>query len=1076
MQPFGRSIRFGTAMVAVLAGGTQVLLAQGVTSAAVQGRITSETRGSVENAIVVLTNTTNGARQQTTSKGAGRYNFENATPGGPYTIEVRAIGFQAATKTGVMLTLGQKYTQDFELKQQVVTLEELTVIAATNPLINSGRTGAAQTVSDTTIQRLPLLGRNFTSLLATSPQVMSGSSIGGQNNRFNTILIDGGVNNDIFGLSTGGTPGGSAGAKPISLEALQEFQILTAPFDIRQGSFSGGLVNGVTKSGTNEFHGSFFTYFQRPELVGADTGRARLTPQQAFDIKQYGGTLGGPIIKNKLHFFASADVQSSQRAFFGPEAREPSTGISEAFANRVQQIILDKYGFDPGGVTPPANLDRPDKNLFGKLTWQAGGSSQLELSYNYVSAGLDNFNRSARNDQTRDGWQLSNSGFRIANTTNTGRAKFTSLLGSKSLEVLLGYQTIRDARKIPNAVPLIMVEDNTGFFLAAGGERFSHGNELDQDNIEATANLTFGVGGNHQITIGTHNEFFKFRNLFANNRFSTWSFGDADSLEAGLARRYEVQVELRPDGFTSRFNVKQFGGYIQDVWNTSDRLTLTGGLRLDVPYTDKPVQNPLTQLVDTLGVNTGDFPNGNMMVSPRLGFNWDPFGNGNTIVRGGVGLFSGRPPYVWMSNAFTGTGLEQSTLTCTAVGSIPTFTVDVNNLPTTCAGSTTGASIPAATVVYFDKDFKFQQSLKYALGIDKRLWGGVVATFDFLHTEAKNQMYQTDDNVLLGAINGEGRQLYAAPIATASPSNTTACTATNQAICTKRLKKTGPNVAQVVHHLNKSADRSTLWSVQLQKSFESGLSFSGSYTHAKVEDLMTLGSSVATSNLRNTPLVGTLDNRELSRSAFDIPHKIALSGSANLPFGIRASMIYTARAGTPYAYVYNSDANGDGNIQNDLFYVPRDQGDIVLTVPTGSTAQAEWDKLNNYIVSEPCLREQRGRIMERGSCRNPWQKFLDLRLGKVIPTLSGQSLEITADVFNFLNLVNKDWGINRETNFFEQVTGWLTMSATQYDTRGTATPSDDRGVYTVPTAMPALNRALVESSRWRIQLGGKYIF
>ncbi|HEU5219371.1 MAG TPA: carboxypeptidase regulatory-like domain-containing protein, partial [Gemmatimonadales bacterium] len=335
MQPIGRAVRWGMAAVALLLVGAQGLAGQGITSAAIQGRITAESRGNVQGAIVVLTNTANGAKQQTTTNAAGRYNLENATPGGPYTIDVRAIGFQAASKTGIMLALGQRYVQDFELKQQVVTLEELTVVAATNPLINSGRTGAAQTVTDTSIQRLPLLGRNFTSLLATSPQVLSGSSIGGQNNRFNTILIDGGVNNDIFGLSGGGTPGGSAGAKPISLEALQEFQILAAPFDIRQGSFSGGLVNGVTKSGTNEIHGSFFTYFQRPELVGADTGRAKLTAAQAFDIKQYGGTVGGPIIKNKLHFFGSADIQSSQQAFFGPEAKEPSTGISEAFATKV---------------------------------------------------------------------------------------------------------------------------------------------------------------------------------------------------------------------------------------------------------------------------------------------------------------------------------------------------------------------------------------------------------------------------------------------------------------------------------------------------------------------------------------------------------------------------------------------------------------------------------------------------------------------------------------------------------------------------------------------------------------------
>jgi hypothetical protein len=276
-------------------------------------------------------------------------------------------------------------------------------------------------------------------------------------------------------------------------------------------------------------------------------------------------------------------------------------------------------------------------------------------------------------------------------------------------------------------------------------------------------------------------------------------------------------------------------------------------------------------------------------------------------------------------------------------------------------------------------------------------------------------------------------------------------------------------VLQVIRHLNRSADRSTLWTAQLQKSFESGLSFSASYTHAKVEDLISLGSSIASSNLRFTPLVGTLDDRELSRSGFDIPHKIALSGSANLPFGIRASMIFTARAGSPNAYVYSNDANGDGIIGNDLFYVPADQSDITLAAP------ADWDRLNAFIVSEQCLRDQRGGIMERGSCRNPWQKFVDLRIGKVIPTLSGQALEITADVFNFLNLVNKDWGINRETSAFEQV-NLLTMSTSAYDTRGTATQSDDRGVYVVPSALPALRRASVGASRWRIQLGGKYTF
>jgi hypothetical protein len=194
-----------------------------------------------------------------------------------------------------------------------------------------------------------------------------------------------------------------------------------------------------------------------------------------------------------------------------------------------------------------------------------------------------------------------------------------------------------------------------------------------------------------------------------------------------------------------------------------------------------------------------------------------------------------------------------------------------------------------------------------------------------------------------------------------------------------------------------------------------------------------------------------------------VPHFIALNGSANLPFGVQLSAVYTARAGTPYAYVYSNDANGDGNITNDLFYVPRDANDISLATP------ADWDRLNAFIVSEKCLREQRGRIMQRGSCRNPWQKFLDMRLAKVIPTLGGQSFQVTADIFNFLNLLNSDWGLARSTAGFEQV-NLLTMSTTAYDL------VKDRGVYTVPSVMPPLRRVSVGSSRWRIQLGGKYSF
>jgi hypothetical protein len=468
-----------------------------------------------------------------------------------------------------------------------------------------------------------------------------------------------------------------------------------------------------------------------------------------------------------------------------------------------------------------------------------------------------------------------------------------------------------------------------------------------------------------------------------------------------------------------------------------------------VPFNDKPVQNP-DLLASVLKVNTAAYPSGNVLVSPRFGFNYDVTGEGSTIVRGGAGIFSGRPPYVWMSNAFTNTGREQVTLICSG-NSVPTFTVDAGNLPTTCA--TGGApSPPASSVNYFDPKFRFQQAVKYSLGIDQQLGWGVVGTLDFLYTGARNQLYFLDENVREEGANGEGRMMYGLP--------NQAGTAIVRSIPTTAFR-------QVIRHENRSRDYSWLVTGQLQKRFSGGVEFNVAYTRSETKDLMSLGSSTAGSNLLNTPLIGTQREREMQTSAFHIPHKITVSGSFGLPFGLGASVIYSGRSGSGYAYVVNGDANGDGMSTNDMVYVPRDPSEISLQ------NAADWDVLNAFIVSEKCLRDQRGRIMARNSCRNPWVSFVDLRFTKYIPTLSGQALELSADVFNLLNLIDGDWGLVRETNLFEQRT---LLNLVGYDTRGTPTTADDRGRYTLSTNNFFRERVQVGSSRWRMQIGAKYLF
>ncbi|HEV8265005.1 MAG TPA: TonB-dependent receptor [Gemmatimonadales bacterium] len=1049
------SARWGAAALALaLLAPVRPAAAQGVTSGAIVGTITDDAGAGVPNAVLTLRNGSTGQRYSGQSRADGRFYFENVQVGGPYVLEARALGFTPNRSDPFTLRLGERSVQDLTLQRAAVELTGVTVEAEANPLLSPARTGAQSFVSESALARLPTLGRSFIDFVNTVPQVVSagvpGASVGGQNNRFNNIQVDGGVNNDVFGLSASGTPGGQANAHPISVEAVKEFQVLIAPFDVRQGSFSGGLINAVTKSGTNLFRGSAFGYLQNEGLVGPDLGGRDATE---FYQRQYGFTVSGPVIRDRVQFFVAADLQSRANPFGGQTIGADTSlgldsaniGIRRTTAERVAQVLSTNpaYGFDPGTFTAPS-IENPDRNFFGKVTTQLATNSQLELSYNYVKASSDVLIRNSTSAIGRDGYELSNSGYVQANVTNTARAKvMTQLSRGLANELLVGYNRIRDHREIPNRVPLIFVGgDRAGTNIAAGAERFSHDNLLNQDIVEITDNLTVPVGSKHLATVGVHNEFFHFVNGFFPASLGVWSFADTTALKNVTPNRYEIALPLRPGGPTADFHVKQWGFYAQDRWAPDPRLTVTLGLRVDIPVMDKPNSNPA--LVTALGVNTGDFPTGNAMWSPRVGFNYDVRGNGETRLRGGAGVFSGRPPYVWISNAFGNTGLEQATLTCTAAGTIPTFTIDVDAQPQVCAGG--GAPTPPIpSIVYFEPDFKFPQNLKLALGLDHQLPAGIVGTFDFVYTKSINQFYITDVNLngIVGFAAGEGgRPLYGTPTTNGSG-----------------VSRVSAGFRDVLRHRNEGQDRALQVTAELQKRFSEGVEFRAAYTYSHSEDLFSLGSSIASSNYRFTVLDGTLENRNLRTSIFDIPHKLQMTGIFGLPYGFNLSLVYIAQSGHPYTYVASTDANGDGFTGNDAIYVPRDRSDIALATPGDSTA------LFAFINSEACLRDNKGHILPRNSCRNGSINILNARFVKAIPTISGQSLELSLDIFNLLHLLNRDWGQFRETSGFENLNR---LRMTTYDA------TFGRGVYAlVPVQRDFPSQT---ASRWRVQLGGKYIF
>lgn len=1077
------------AVLAVLAcAAVPAAFAQGVTSASARGRVLDDSGNPIEGAVVTAISVTTGQRYQGRTRAGGAWNIENIAVG-RYTFEARAIGYRQTRTEAMRLTLGQMAEVDLRLPQAAVELGALDVtVNEENPLVSAARTGASSSVSDSAILNLPTLGRNFTDFISNVPQVV-GTSVGGLNNRFNNIQIDGAVNNDLFGLASSGTPGGQANARPISVEAVKEFQVLMAPFDVRQGGFTGGIVNVVTRSGTNRFGGTVFGYYTDQHWIGNWTDSTGLLFKPTTTQKaQYGFSFGGPIIRDKLHFFTVVDLSRQSSPFSSLGVITPDTtggadsvgvGIRWNTAQRVDSIMTNTYGFRAGGPESPTQKN-PDSNILVKLSGELGGSTHFDVSHNSVVASTDNLSHAP--GTANNGYQLSNSGYQFLSKTASTRLNLTSTFLSRfTNELIVGYTTVSDNRVLPNNIPRVVVNGDrcAGLanpascttILAAGAERSSMANFLEQKILEVTDNVTFPLGS-HLITVGTHNEFFNFDNLFLQNAYGTYWFANADSLAAGSPYQYQIALLLRPNGGEAKFKVNQLGAYIQDRWTPIPRLTVTAGLRYDKPTLPSSPSHNVR--LDSLffvarggaaaafdsanapgGINTSKLSMAGLW-SPRLGFNLDIAGDGSTVLRGGVGVFTGRPAYVWVSNAYGNTGLEQSTLTCdgnlgtSTLDTVPNFVTDVNNMPAACSRGTGSASLtpPTAAVVYYDPNFKFPQTLRFALGADHTLPWGVVGTVDFLFTRYINNYYITDAN-LRGPQSlsvGEGNRIM---YGTISGTGSVA------------VSKVSTAFATVLEHSNRSGDRAWSGTLQLQKRFSNAMEFSLGYTYSRAMDYITLGSSVALSNYQFTTLDGSLNNRYLRRSAFDRPHRFVANGSFNLPFKISAGLRLTVQSGTPYGYVVSNDANADGITANDLVYVPTYSSDIILATPS------DWNKLNAYINSDPCLNAQRGRIMSRNSCRNPWQTFLDARVSKTISTMNGQSLEISLDVFNVPRLLGQmldnNWGTVNSTSGFENAN---LLRLTGYDA------ASGRGKYAL--SLPTYRAVNINASRWQMQFGARY--
>lgn len=1051
----------------------QTVSAQGVTTAAVNGLVTDNNGQPVYGANVIAMHVPSGTRFGAATRADGRFNIPAMRVGGPYTIFVTYIGYKEDRREGITLALGENRRIDFKMIEEAIEGEAIVVVSERNPIISETRTGTSQTITTRQIETMPTISRDFADFTKLTPQ-FSGNSVAGRNNRYNSILIDGSVNNDLFGLAGNGLPGGQAGTNPISLDAIQEFQVEIAPYDVRKGGFTGGGINAITRSGTNDYSGSVYYFTRNESFVGEGPDEVKVA-----DFSQYttGLRIGGPIIKDKLFFFVNGEyTKRSAPIGLGITGKGDNTdftalsGITVAQAEEFKDVLMNQYGYDPGSFNNK-NTVRPSTKIFARLDYNFDENHRLTLRHNFVDATDEILGRSTGTGSS-SGFRFSNGAYDFANTTNSTVLQLNSVLG-KNLhnEAIIAYQTIRDKRDTyGERFPTVRVNYGTSL-LVAGNENFSQANSLDQNIIEFTDNVTYYMG-DHTIVAGTHNEIFDFDNLFIRNFYGNYTFANIDSLRHGSPSAYELSYSLDPTDPkpTAKFGVSQIGFYVQDIWRVMPNINVTAGVRLDIPFmNDKPSKNALvdtTVFLDGIVAHTNEVPKANALFSPRVGVNWDVFSDKTTQVRGGIGIFSGRAPYVWISNQYGNTGVEFGrTTTNPGVGG---FSADPDNQP----GKVFVA--PTSEINVTDPDFMLPQVWRFNLGVDHELPMGIIGTIDILASKNINAIRYQDINIKPA---GTTRQLSASGDPDGSvPVYSTSATG-----------KFNSQFTNVIYLSNTDNGYEYSLTGQLQKTFgqgmlgrfDKGFFASFAYTYGRAFDENSGTSSQAISNWRFNPINGDPNHVGSATANYETRHRIVSMLSYDFEFlpkyTTTFTFVYTGFSGRPYSETYSGDVNGDGQTSNDLIYVPSGRTDINI-VPVSNdprTADEIWEQLNDYIEGDPALDKARGKFIKRNASREPWTNYVDFHFAQQIPipVKNGHRFELTWDVQNFMNWLNKDWGVSKfvaNQDNTKLIYRGIISGAPAF-TYGTVSSS---GVVTISDRFQTSDLG----SRWQMQLGVRYTF
>jgi hypothetical protein len=961
---------------------------QGVTTGAIQGLVTGSDGSPAAGAPVAVRNVETGAQRLVLADDDGRYSA-GFLPPGTYVVSTEFV--TAAESPPVRVNLGETVTVNLSL----AAIEAEEVLTEVESEVDVAQGGVAQTVSEDQIEDLPAVGRDFTDFIQLSglvglqPEVGTGGqfSIGGARTTTTNVQLDGvGANNLFFGENRGS----SRLPFSVSLESIKEFQVITNGYDVEYGNYNGGVVNAVTKGGTNELRGSAFAFHRNESLTAENVDGTEPTE---FNSTQFGGYVSGPIVEDRAHFFLSLDGQQRDQPV---EALTPeASGFSADSIARLVQILESVYGF-PDAASQVGTFEEAEDEiaLFGRLDWQLSDRHRLTVRNNYTTFDNTNDRISPEEALTHGG------GFEDRSNSLVGELQ--SSLGERAYNVFR-FQWATEDRPRPgnNLLPEFDVNleantDRAEFF----GDGIVFRNNLEEDTFQIVDNLTW-TRGDHTIKVGTNNSFIDITNLFHLNGNGEYRFRSLADLEARQPDTYSRLLLAGGPGDpispVAEYGISELAFYAQDEWRAADRLLVNLGVRWDTAVfgDEAPAFQPL---VDALGLDVSVVPEDRNNFSPRASFTYDLAGDGSTVVRGGAGLFFGRLPYVLHGNVMQTSPPLLSIFCDSDDGNVPAPDVEFfledptgGNNPTACVGGDAPSGRPQFTV--WDEDLETPETWKVNVGYEQAVGPATSLGLDLIYstTSSFNNVFDRNLRDPVFVLQAEGGRPVHVPQEDFNPVFGAG---------SDRLRDAGFD--RVFFNTDEAEARSWNAVVQLTHRFTDRFRGQASYTFNWARDNSSFSCCTSQEGFDdptagNPNFIGDPGDEERGNwgpSDFERRHVVVLNGTVDLPAGFQVAAIYRGQDGTPWTPVVDGDVNADGIDGNDRAFVGTD-----LTF----TSAEEAAQLQDLLVEFDCLQDQEGSIAERNSCRNPWWHRLDLRLQKEFPTVAGQSIVLLVDVFNLLN-------------------------------------------------------------------------